>query len=156
MFHGVMMARSRRKRSAGGYPPPAKPVFKPYQRSYNRVTPPRALPPYRYGLSRLLSAPLALDHPAKARTVRPSIRTVLTDRDPRTETRRHLDVSRRAVFRSRTLVNPWEVLPEHSLHPRNFTCARRSIRREVLFAIGGTGKGSKSPRRHTADSKVRC
>ena len=150
------MSRRRRNRQRGGISPPAKPAFKAPLRPSVPLLYPRPLPPYRYGSVNLSSAPLALGHTARSRTVRSSIRTVLTDRDPRNETRRHLDVSRRAVFRSRTPLDPWSVLPEHSLHPRNFTCARRSIRREVLFAIRGTGKGSRSPRRFTAESKVRC
>lgn len=150
------MSRRRRNRNRGGISPPANPPFRPYQRPHKRLSLIGPLPPYRGLSTPLPSAPLALDHTARRRTVRSLIRTVLTDRDPRTQTRSHLDVSRRAVLRSRRSPGPWSLNPEVIPSPRAFTCARRSIRREVLFAIRGTGKGSRSPRRHTSESKVRC
>lgn len=41
---------------------------------------------------------------------------------------------------------------------RLIVCARRAIRREVLFAKGGAGKGKKvrSKRIYTDDSKIKC
>ena len=35
-------------------------------------------------------------------------------------------------------------------------CASRKERREVIHALKKTGRGSKSPRRKTADSKIKC
>lgn len=149
----------RRRRAWGGYTPPREthrpaPVWRYTARPL--VGP---LPPYRGPHYYQPSAPPALDHPARRRTVRPLIRTVLTDTRPRSGTRSHLDVSRRAVLRSRTPPNPWELASFHSsgpLYHRNFVCARRSIRREVLFAIKGTSRGSGAPRRRSPDSNVRC
>lgn len=49
------------------------------------------------------------------------------------------------------------------LQPRNLhidlqpnVCQRRQQRRRSLFALGLTGKGAKSPKKHTLESKVRC
>lgn len=152
------MSRRKRRRSyeGGSYPPssfrPANPPPEPPYtfRAWRSYTPP--VVPYRPPPAR---APLALVHPASRRTVRPLIRTVLTD--TRQGTRRHLDVSRRAVLRSRS-PSPWTTDPwvETPPLPRSLTCARRSIRKEVLFALGQTGSGSRSPRRRTAESKTRC
>lgn len=65
------------------------------------------------------------------------------------------DVPVRASMRSHpvyTVLQPVKQLAERAL-----ACARRTIRREVLFGLGRTGKGSQSPiRRRTADSKERC
>lgn len=63
----------------------------------------------------------------------------------------------RATLRSRT-IGPWEQISDlvPQLTQRSYLCARRSIRREVLFAIRGTGKGAKAQRKHTAKSKIRC
>jgi len=149
----------RRKRERGGYSPPPEyrstlPVSRYKPRAY--LTP---LYPYRGSVFTPSSASPTLDHPARPRTVRPLIRTVLTDTHPRNQTRAHLNVSRRAVFRGRTPVNPWDPDSFHSsgpLYERNFICARRSIRREVLFALKATGRGAGAPRRRTEESKVRC
>lgn len=46
------------------------------------------------------------------------------------------------------------ITPE--LTERAIVCARRTIRREVLFASKRTGKGSHSPKRYTLNSKKRC
>lgn len=35
-------------------------------------------------------------------------------------------------------------------------CQKRQARRRALFALGLTGKGSRSPKRHTQESKIRC
>jgi len=158
--------RRRRSRSyqGGSYSPPANPPqirHQPFKawRNYTPPVVPYPPPPVR--------AVKRLDHPANRRTVRPLIRTVLTDtQSPRQATRRHLDVSRRAVLRSRS-PSPWttgpladfgpDVYVESPPLPRSLTCARRTIRKEVLFALGQTGSGSRSPRRYrTPDSKTRC
>lgn len=39
---------------------------------------------------------------------------------------------------------------------RSYICARRKIRREVLFALGGAAKKHKARRKISLDSKVRC
>lgn len=152
------MSRHRRRERGGVTPPSYTPQYAPIRRYTARplIGP---LPPYRVSHYYPPSASLTLDHPARRRTVRPLIRTVLTDTHPRGGTRRDLDVSRRAVLRSRTPINPWAAYSFHSsgpLYERNFICARRSIRREVLFAIKGTSRGSGAPRRRTANSQVRC
>lgn len=161
------MSRRRRRRSQGGgelappRSPPANPPLRPYTfRAWRGYTPP--VVPYRPPPA---SRPYGLVHPAKParRTVRPLIRTVLTDTlSPRRGTRTHLDAMRRAVLRSRS-ASPWsgfqalfsaEVNPPL---PRADICGRRSIRKEVLFALGRTGSGSGSKtRRRTPESKVRC
>lgn len=100
-----------------------------------------------------------LDHPAATLRKRHStstlMRTVLGDRI--SGSRESPIVRSRASRRSR-LVSPWEqvnfVSPQ--LTERAQICARRAIRREVLFAIKGTGKGSGARRRYSEKSKVRC
>lgn len=149
----------RRHRRKGGYTPPSETRFYAPQRPATPFSLIGPLPPYRGGFPARRSAPPALDHPATARTVRPLIRTVLTDTRPRSGTRTHLDVSRRALTRTRTRLNPWSPVAfgdTPTVYPRAFICARRAIRREVLFAIKATGRGAGAPRRFTANSKVRC
>jgi len=149
----------RRNRVKGGYTPPLQPPsYAPVHRYKPRayLTP---LYPYRGSVFPPSSASPTLDHPARPRTVRRLIRTVLTDTHPRNQTRAHLNVSRRAVLRSRTPHDPWSadrLVSSGPLYERNFICARRSIRREVLFALKATGRGAGAPRRRTEESKVRC
>lgn len=100
-----------------------------------------------------------LDHTAEPsfsdHSTRTLMRTVLGDRTPGLASRFSPVVRSRATGRSR-VVTPWEQvrLISPQLTNRAMVCARRTIRREVLFALKGTGKGSKSPRR--PKSKVRC
>ena len=101
---------------------------------------------------------------AFSRPVRtPLIRTVLEIPDfqpppPRRSTPASPAVRSRATGRSsdrRTrspFLNATMVTPE--LTERAMICARRGIRREVLFATKRTGKGAKSPKRKP--SKTRC
>lgn len=92
----------------------------------------------------------------------PLIRTVLIDSryQPRPQrgrpnspvaparaTGRSSDRQTRSPFLNATLLTP-------ELTERALICARRGIRREVLFASKRTGKGAKSPKRKF--SKVRC
>lgn len=94
--------------------------------------------------------------------VRPLIRTVLVDSDfqtpPRSPGVSSPLVRSRATGRSSDrkvrspFLNATMLMPE--LTERAVVCARRGIRREVLFAIRKTGKGSRSPRRKR--SSVRC
>lgn len=112
----------------------------------------------------LLARPTPLDYPAssprrepwrESNSTRPLMRTVLSDRNSGS---RHSPTARvRATMRSRP-VTLWE--QTNLMHPeltaRSFTCARRTIRREVLFALKGTGKGAKAQRKFTAKSKMRC
>lgn len=159
------MSRRDRRRRGGGYnpprsPPPANPAPRPYTfRAWRGYTPPVVLyrPPPASRVTTLV-------HPARPRTVRPLIRTVLTD--TRQATRRHLDASRRAVLRSRS-PSPWttgpladfgsDVYVEKAPLQRSLTCARRTIRREVLFATRRTPAGSAAAsRRRNSESKTRC
>lgn len=93
-------------------------------------------------------------------SVRPLIRTVLAQPAPqrfrkRTQSplvpvrasMRSFGKATRSPFLNATLVTP-------QLADRAIVCAKRNIRREVLFAIRRTGKGSGSPRR--PKSKVKC
>lgn len=107
-------------------------------------------------LARLLGP---LDHPASVSETQhstpPLMRTVPGDRIPGS---RSSPLARsRASIRSRA-VTPWEQarLLSPQLTARALICARRSIRREVLFAIKGTGKGAKARRNYTKSTKVRC
>lgn len=117
--------------------------------------PSRTLPSYPTASARL--GPL--DHTAELSDSYHStpalMRTVLGDRTAGLATRSSPVVRSRATGRSR-LVTPWEqarfISPQ--LTNRAMVCARRSIRREVLFAIKGTGKGSKAKR--GPRSSVRC
>lgn len=156
------MAR-RRRRGSSTYTPPVNRVYRASPRLYTPLRIVGPLPPYTALYTPRRSAPHALVHPATARHSRYLIRTVLTDTRPRAGTRTNLDVSRRAVGRGRFLPDRRSQDPR-SLYPmvpaptlnRAFICARRSIRREVLFAIKATSRGSGSPRRHTKNSTVRC
>lgn len=93
----------------------------------------------------------ALDHPVFApRTVRPPLmRTVLRDTTSRKfNNRRQADLPARALARMKS----WPTFETPPL-PRALTCARRQIRREVLFAMrAGNGAGS----RGVPKSKERC
>lgn len=119
------------------------------------------------GLPRRFSAVYGLDdpfvQPVPVRgTVRPLIRTVLVERSspaPRLRGLRPSPVLRsRASARSSQVrvrspfLNATMVSPE--LTRRSVECAKRGIRREVLFALRRTGKGARSPRR--SPSKWRC
>lgn len=167
--------RRRTRREGGASAPPSRYLildnrFSPSLnrpesfRAWRGYTPPVA--PYRPPPQIVASRVSTLDHPARRpRTVRPLIRTVLTDtQSPRKGTRRGLDAARRAALRSRG-PSPWDssrfpplsmAEPAPPLH-RTSVCASRAIRREVLFATGQTGAGSRSPvRRRNADSSTRC
>lgn len=102
-----------------------------------------------------------LDHPADTLRARnstpPLMRTVSGDRI--TGTRQSPVVRSRATYRSRriTPAEGFKTLSSPQLTERSQVCARRSIRREVLFAIKATGRGSGSgKRRRTPTSKMRC
>lgn len=62
-------------------------------------------------------------------------------------TARSSDVRTRSPFLNATMVTP-------QLTARALECAKRGIKREVLFALKKTGKGAKAPRRQP--SKVKC
>ncbi|UIB81357.1 hypothetical protein [Flyfo microvirus Tbat1_66] len=121
--------------------------------SYSPPTPRRQRPSYRLSdpLSYSPTRTQVLDHPVWAsRTVRPPlIRTVLRDTPLRKlNNRRSPDVPARALAR----MKPWTTF-ETEPFPRAVTCARRTIRREVLFATRQTnGAGS----RGVPKSKERC
>lgn len=102
----------------------------------------------------------SVSNPSQVRTL---IRTVLPEPErsrsikPRKRTQSPT-LPVRATFRSsdRVVKSPFLIatgntpqLPERAIH-----CAKRGIRREVLFATKSTGQGAKSPRRKR--SKVRC
>lgn len=93
----------------------------------------------------------------------PLIRTVRIEREPfyappRSGKRQSPTLAVRATFRSSDapIRSPFKgatmVTPE--LTQRALECARRGIRREVLFATKRTGKGSVSPKKRY--SKTRC
>jgi len=103
----------------------------------------------------------------KPQTVRsPLIRTVLIEPEvlqpppPRRGSQASPTAQSRATGRSSQkrvrspFLNATMLTPE--LTERALVCARRGIRREVLFATKRTGKGSQSPRRFTFKSKMRC
>lgn len=72
-------------------------------------------------------------HPRKLRILTPSKR-----------------VSQQTVFRG--------FLNTRNLHIdlQPTVCQKRQQRRRSLFALGLTGKGARSPKKHTLESKVRC
>lgn len=93
--------------------------------------------------------------------VRPLIRTVRIDSappQPRLVKRQSPLVQVRATMRSSDraarspFLNATAVTPQ--LADRAILCAKRTIRREVIFANRKTGKGSGAPRRKR--SKVKC
>lgn len=96
-------------------------------------------------------------------TVRPLIRTVLVEREPfnpppRRTIRNSPTVQSRATGRSNNRKVRSPFLTAQGITPllteRAIICAKRTIRREVLFATKRSGRGAKSPRRPR--SKVRC
>lgn len=106
-----------------------------------------------------------LVHPARdpgrsgnpPRTVRPLIRTVLTDTNKPRRTNSPTVLSRassRASIWSRSLPEPYSRPPQ--LPQRAIKCAKDAIRREVLFAIKGAGgSGRKYPGRKSP-TKTNC
>ncbi|AZL82754.1 hypothetical protein [Apis mellifera associated microvirus 48] len=97
-------------------------------------------------------------------TVRPLIRTVLPEPDtgfqapPRRGKRSSPAVAVRATMRSSDRVTRSPYLNATMFTPdltaRAILCAKRSIRREVIFATKSAGRGAKAPRRKR--SKVKC
>jgi hypothetical protein len=95
-------------------------------------------------------------------TVRPLIRTVLVEREPFSSPPRKRTASPqvpvRATFRSSDRQTRSPFLNATTLSPqlteRAILCAKRGIRREVIFATKSTGAGAKAPRRNR--SKTRC
>lgn len=147
------MARNNRNRSPSGWPTrqTPSPSLGHTVGSRNRLD--RATPVSLADIREAFSGPV--------RT--PLIRTVLEIPDfqptpPRRSTPRSVVVQARATGRSSDkairspFLNATMVTPE--LTERAMLCARRGIRREVLFATKRTGKGARSPRRKP--SKVRC
>jgi len=62
-------------------------------------------------------------------------------------------VSQHQVFRG--FLQPVHA-PLRILKTLNPVCQARKLRRKVLFSLRLTGKGAKSPKKHTLLSKVRC
>lgn len=65
----------------------------------------------------------------------------------------------RATLRTRSVspgVDVRSVIRGKELPVRALDCAKRVIRKEVLFALRRTGRGSKSPRRRRRESSVKC
>lgn len=63
----------------------------------------------------------------------------------------------RATMRSRVSAVSGQVIGGRQLLQRSLDCARRVIRKEVIFALGRSGQGSRAPRRRrTARSFQRC
>jgi len=92
----------------------------------------------------------------------PLISTVLDDTTPIQRPRGLLSsptVSSRATQRTKTPYNKrfQSLLVSPQLTERSLACARRSIRREVIFALRKQGKGAQSPkRRRTTQSERKC
>lgn len=61
-----------------------------------------------------------------------------------------------ARFNNRSLrslyANPWEIIQPRAVK----LCQRRKARREVLHALRRTGKGSRSQRKYSYESNVKC
>lgn len=126
------------------------------KRARGPISAPSRTPP-TYPTSARRTEPL--DHTAEPSVLHhstpPLMRTVLGDR--LAGTRQSPVVRSRASGRSRPVTPMQQVrLISPELTERAMVCARRSIRREVLFAIKGTGRGAKSKRKYSARSKVRC
>lgn len=122
-------SRSQAHYRGGSYPPQSPPSTFAFRQ-----------PPEATIYLRTRATPL--DHPVfVSRTVRPPlIRTVRRDTYSRNFNKgRSPDLPSRAVARMRS----WTTFQNPPLQ-RALTCARRSIRREVLFALGrGNGAGSR-------------
>lgn len=147
-----MARNSRRKRATALRPARRTP-------SFNTSLGHTAGSPFdSYELSSLPGPRQAVYNPVRS----PLIRTVLVDSvyQPRPQrgrpnspvaqaraTGRSSDRRIRSPFLNATMLTP-------ELTERALICARRGIRKEVLFATKRTGKGAKSPKRYR--SKVRC
>lgn len=155
------MSRKREREKRSGRAATARPA--------RTLSPPSAYTPRRFPTTLpsvpyyLRSRPLGLVSTVSPyRTVRAALmRTVRTDTTFRQSThpkppRRHSpDVPNRAFARMSSWNTPWPELPVlgHTPFNRAVTCARRAIRREVLFATERTnGSGSKGKPK----SKVSC
>lgn len=151
------MARSnRRRRAPTGWTTRQSPQALGHTVGQPRDTLNFGTPPATGGFTTLRNKP-----------VRPSIRTVLEISSPPRRakypapsrgkrqspqlavraTGRSTDRQIRSPFLNATMLTP-------ELTERALVCARRNIRREVIFAQRKTGKGSRSPKR--IPSKVRC
>lgn len=65
----------------------------------------------------------------------------------------------RATFRTRSVspgLDVRSVIRGKELPARALDCAKRVIRKEVLFALGRTGRGARSPRRRRRESSTKC
>lgn len=150
------MSRKSRKRSGGNQPRLARPTSTALDHTASRYAP--ALSDYYPASLEELREAFSLP------TVRSLIRTVLPEPVPRFQapprrgkrlspavavraTMRSSDRAVRSPFQNATMVTP-------DLTSRAILCAKRSIRREVIFATKSTGKGSRAPRRKR--SKVKC
>lgn len=113
-------------------------------RSLHRLLPPRPLLQIQ---PRKLSNPLPDWHPPyrDARRLRPVDRTHSTFSGTQSSFK---------PFKQIQSVYPSSLL-QIQAPKRSFTCARRTIRREVLFARGRAGSGNRKPH-YTQRSKVRC
>lgn len=108
-------------------------------------------------------------------------RRSLLSRNIRTSSQMLLDIARLSGQDNRTLINRKPIIkasrtvrgfiaPSHvefhrplmsanmkfSLPKETTVCVRRGVRREVLHALKKTGKGSRSPRRYTSQSNIKC
>lgn len=83
------------------------------------------------------------DRPRSGRPVRSLIRTVLGDRS-----RQVLPIR---PVRINVLLNR-----ARALDPRSAECVRRKVRREVLFAVGGTGSGAHGKKHFRVESSYSC
>lgn len=145
------MARNKRRKSATARP----------ARHFSTT-------PLGHTAGRFSEPDLATEEPAfggffPTPTVRPLIRTVLVEPapyqpPPRRGKRQSPTVAVRATFRStdRSTRSPFlnATMVSPQLTERAILCAKRNIRREVIFATKRTGKGASAPRRKP--SKVRC
>lgn len=143
------------------------------RRRATALRPARHTPPFKKSLGHTAGpsldfyAPVSLPDIRQAFSTRPVrsplIRTVLEipqgfQPKPRRGVRQSVVVQSRATGRSsdrRTrspFLNATMVTPQ--LTERALICAKRMIRKEVLFATKRTGKGAQSPRK--SPSKVRC
>lgn len=145
-------SRSAARSQGGRYAPPARRLDEPYRPARRVLAPVLYLADTRTRASSSVSG---------LSTVRaPLMRTVLRDTTSRNFNRRRSpDVPARALARMKSLMayqadlaKSWPAFSESSLQ-RAQICARRSIRREVLLALGrGNGRGS----RGRPKSKEKC
>lgn len=120
---------------------------------------------YRRDASDITRSPVDLDDVYTYRDRNPSIDrrffnpNIRPDYEPDVKPRSLVDVRRSTRKLVRDPSQGYDIFNagHYLVHPRETViCLRRKIRREVLFARGGSGGGKRKKPRYNADSAIKC